>query len=85
MKTCPSDWQAPSSSAARKAFAKKSRKARHTAGMTLQAAGTGWTHLSRTEGGYVNVTIDTMQALATAVGLNLHVTLRSPTPSNRKK
>jgi len=57
-------------------------KARHATGPTIkelaESAGTGWPHLSRIERGHVNVTVDTMHALAKAVGLNLHVTLRRP-------
>ena len=66
----------------RETFGAQLRKARHAAGLTIKelakSAGTGWPHLSRIERGHVNVTVDTMHALAKAVGLNLHVTLRRP-------
>ena len=58
------------------------REARLASGLTLheaaQVSGTNPSHLSRIEGGYVNFTIDTLFALARAVGLELHVTLVEP-------
>ena len=74
---------------ARKMFGKALREARLTADMTQRAVahrtGIDRSYISDIERGLINVSVDTMNTLAEAVGTELEVLLTFPRSPPRKK
>lgn len=74
--------------AQRKAFAFRFREAREAAGLTQERVseltGISRAHLSGIETARENMTVETMAALARAVGLELQILLSPPRPRRKK-